>query len=250
MEESISGFKVTGSWDEIVEHGEKFSSAVMIALKRTDLDESEEEHKRDELETFEKWRPKIEDDEKEVSEKTAKTASTNKGEGEKKNKNATDDIKEAGKKAKETVSASTNLDQENVSKNARETVKKTQRATDSAVRKSIRKVEETVYEKFMTAISPYYFDNDIISANLSKKLDDTFVLEINITDDEFRSVVKEELELIDDTFKRWHAETEYNENVAEAETYEVLQNKRTKSQVEERSHAEIEEQNKNLSSNK
>ena len=32
MEESVSGFKVTGSWDEIVEHGERITEALEGAV--------------------------------------------------------------------------------------------------------------------------------------------------------------------------------------------------------------------------
>lgn len=48
-------------------------------------------------------------------------------------------------------------------------------------------IEEFVYENVMTKISPCYFDNNLISANLSKISDDEYRLEININDDDLNN---------------------------------------------------------------
>lgn len=75
------------------------------------------------------------------------------------------------------------------------------RAMDTTGRKAIRTVEHTVYEEVITRFAPYYFDNELVSANLRRtgRLEDSgeFVLEVNVNDDELKAAVSRELEAVD-----------------------------------------------------
>lgn len=62
-----------------------------------------------------------------------------------------------------------------------------------ASKKCISKVESLVYENLMMKISPNYFDNKLISANLRQK-EDYYIFEININNDEYKTQVKNIIE--------------------------------------------------------
>ena len=70
------------------------------------------------------------------------------------------------------------------------------RAADTAGWKTLRNVEETVYEQIMTQIAPYYFDNELISDNLEQVTtgdEEEFVFEVNVNDDNLKGVISERL---------------------------------------------------------
>ena len=73
----------------------------------------------------------------------------------------------------------------------------------------------------MTRVSPYYFDNDLISANLRRSGtglvsdDDEFVLEVDISDDDLKSDVADRLDEYE-TLDRWHGETRITTDTVEA----------------------------------
>jgi hypothetical protein len=100
MEESVSGFKVRGTWADVVEHGERISRA----LRDVDAHRPDEPHDHPEaFAEWNEWRPKTHERiEEEVSEKTAEQASVDEGKGEKRGKDPDDDIKTAGEKLTES----------------------------------------------------------------------------------------------------------------------------------------------------
>lgn len=239
MEDSVSGFKVTGSWEEVVEHGERAVAALNRAVAKEeqedDLEGEPTEKQKESIEEFEEWRPRVEETDRDVSDKTAEKASTAEGEGEKEGASPMEDVKEATENAKEAVNATKELDQESATKNASKSLEQTQRATDTAVRRTVRAVEETIYKRLMTAISPYYFDNTLVSANLTKHSEGKFTLEINISDDELKKKVRHELEELE-KISNWHTEAEINTEpieFVESSEGEELGNVRTKEQVED-----------------
>ena len=53
MEESISGFKIHGAWDDVVEHGERITQA----LRQEDIEDAAASI-REAFEEWDEWRPK------------------------------------------------------------------------------------------------------------------------------------------------------------------------------------------------
>lgn len=207
MQETIAGFKVTGSWADVVEHGDRITYALRdLGVDRRDGDEPDY---AEAFEEWDEWRPKA--DERmgdEVAEKTSKQASVGEGEGEKAGKSPDQDIKTAGEKLSESYE---NLEEPGEAVNKwGESIEYVARAADSAGRKALRKVEDAVYRRVMTTISPYYFDNELVSANLQRKRnaeEPTYAFEVNINDDELKEAVAERLEQYEQDFDRWHVET-------------------------------------------
>lgn len=211
MDESISGFRVRGTWGDIVEHGERITSA----LREVDADEPY----RAAYEEWDDWRPKTHERlTTDVNEKTAEQASVAEGEGEKAGEDVDDDLQTAGERLSESYEKLEDEDTEGAVEKWGESIGHVARAADTASRRALRKVENTVYKRVMTQMAPYYFDNDLVSANVQRVRgeDDTFAFEVQVNDDELRDEVREVLHEYDDDVERWHVDTEKETGAAAA----------------------------------
>ena len=212
IEESVSGFKTHGGWVDVVEHGERITQALKEVLTdaETDIDDA--------LDEFDEWRPKSHERlDEDVNEKTAEQASVDEGKGEQAGKEPDEDLQKAGEKLTESYE---NLDEpdEAIDKWG-ESVDYVARAADSAGRKALRKVEDTVYRNVMTQIAPYYFDNALVSANLRRIGDEAapeYVFEVNINDDDLKVRVSNRLADYDSDVDRGHVDTEKVTEAVEA----------------------------------
>ncbi|MFB6086973.1 MAG: DUF5828 family protein [Haloarculaceae archaeon] len=205
MEESVSGFKVRGDWADVVEHGERISLA--LYEERVDAEPFEE---------WNDWRPKAHERlSTDVSEKTADQVSVGEGEGEKAGTGPDEDLQTAGEKLSESYEHLEDEDTRSAFQKWQDSLDHVARAADTAGRKALRRVEDTVYQKVMTQFTPYYFDNELVSANLSKTRDGDYVFEVNINDDDLKDAVSQNLEKYEDV-ARWHVDSEKDTTAAEA----------------------------------
>jgi hypothetical protein len=212
MEESISGFKCRGSWSEVVEHGERITRA----LRDADAHAAE-----DAFDEWDEWRPKpAERLGEDVSQKTAEQASIDEGKGERAGKDPDEDIRTAGEKLSESYDRVQEGDDEGAVESWTDSIGYVARAADSAGRKALRTVEDAVYRNVMTQLAPYYFDNELVSANIQRTTrgvdDPTFVFEVNINDDELKDAVSERLATYDNDVNRWHVDTDKDTSTVEA----------------------------------
>ena len=210
MEESVSGFKEQGGWIDVVEHGERITLALEELAEEHDVDE-------DALAEFDEWRPKSHERlDQDVNVKTAEQAHLDEGKGEKEGKAPDEDLQTAGEKLAESYQ---NLDEPDEAMDKwGESIGYVARAADSAGRKAVRKVEDTVYQTVMTRMSPYYFDNPLISANI-QRLDRSdrpkYVFEVNVNDDDLKIRVSNRLADYEQDVERWHVNTEKATEIAE-----------------------------------
>jgi hypothetical protein len=210
MEESISGFKERGGWNEIVEHGERITHAL--------VEFGAEDEAFDE---WDDWRPKNHERlDEDVNEKTAEQASIEAGEGERAGRGPDEDLKSAGEKLSESYA---NIDDPDEAVDSwGESLEYVARAADSAGRKAIRTVEGTVYKNVMTKVAPYYFDNELVSANLQRTGNARegdyagYVFEVNVNDDDLKERVSDRLGEYEDSVDRWHVTTEKRTEALEA----------------------------------
>ncbi|WP_435196631.1 DUF5828 family protein [Natronomonas sp. EA1] len=201
MEESVSGFKQRGDWGDIVEHGERITRALR------DLASDGQPVDADALEAWDEWRPKHEERlDEDVSDKTAEQAAVGEGEGEKKGRAPTEDVQRAGEKLTESYETLDDDPDEAVDKWS-ESIDYLARAADSAGRKALRKVEGAVYKNVMTQLAPYYFDNELVSANVQRTGKDDYVLEVNVNDDDLKIRVSNRLADYETSVERWHVDT-------------------------------------------
>ncbi|WP_435126386.1 DUF5828 family protein [Halobaculum sp. D14] len=213
MEESISGFKQRGEWGDVVEHGERITRALR------DADASEEYP--DAFEAWNEWRPKVHEHlRSDVSEKTAEQASVGEGAGEKEGKTPEEDLQTAGEKLSGAYEKVEEGDSEGALSSWKDSIDHVARAADSAGRKAVRKVEDTVYRNVMTQLAPYYFDNELVSANIQQTnrggADEEFVFEVNVNDDDLKQAVSDRLAEYESEVDRWHVDTDKELAGAEA----------------------------------
>ncbi|MFB6086375.1 MAG: DUF5828 family protein [Halodesulfurarchaeum sp.] len=209
MEESISGFKQRGTWGDVVEHGERITTALREAEASDAYPEAFAE--------WVDWRPKMHEQiESDVSEKTADQASVGEGKGEAEGKTADEDLQSAGERLTESYEHIEENDAGGAVEKWQDSLDYVARAADTASRKALRKLENTVYRKVMTQVAPYYFDNDLISANIQRvRSQDEFVFEVNVNDESLKAEVTEHLRSFEDV-DRWHVDTEKDVETAEA----------------------------------
>jgi len=211
MDESISGFSVTGSWGDVVEHGERLTQALRdLNAEGVEFDEAA-------LAEWNEWRPKSHERLDAVNEKTALQASVNEGRGEQAGKDPDEDLKTAGEKLTESYEKLEEDTEAAVDKWG-ESIDYVTRAADSAGRKALRKVEGVVYRNVMTQMSPYYFDNDLVSANFQRQGrgdPPTYRFEVNVNDDDVKIRVSNKLADYEQSVDRWHVATEKNTEVLE-----------------------------------
>jgi len=210
MEESVSGFKVTGDWGEVVEHGERLTLALRDAGAADGYGEA--------LETWDDWRPKSHELlDSEIREKTAVHASVREGAGERAGAGPDDDLVSAGEKIAESYEKLGENERGEAVERWQDSIGFVARAADSAGRKALRSVEGTVYRRVMTQVAPYYFDNELVSANLARSRNgaDPFVFEVNVNDDALKAAVAERLGELDEEVDRWHVYSEKETGIAE-----------------------------------
>ncbi|MFW5896191.1 MAG: DUF5828 family protein [archaeon] len=216
MEERISGFVARGTWEDVVEHGERITKALREA--------GAHDSHPDAFEEWVEWRPKVHERiEEEVSEKTAEQASVTEGSGEQAGKSADEDLQTAGERLSESYERLEEDDSSGAVEKWQDSLDYVARAADTAGRKMIRKVEDTVYRNVMTQVAPYYFDNDLISANIQRvRSQEEFVFEVNVNDEQLKDGVRDHLLSYEEDIDRWHVDTEkVVENVEAAEGAEV-----------------------------
>jgi hypothetical protein len=210
MEESIAGFIQEGEWVAIVEYGERITTALNeIGVDGPAFSEWNE------------WRPKPQEDfSTDVIEKTAEQASTEEGEGERAGISPDEDLRTASEELTDATKDAAEGDFEETIDEGTDAVTSAARAVDSAGRKAIRTAEETVYKHVMTQVSPCYFDNELISANVSRPraAERQYLFEVNINDDALKDQVSEQLTAYDEKSNHWRIQTE-----PDTETYEAAE---------------------------
>ena len=234
MEESISGFEARGDWGEIVEHGERITQALREVGVGVDDEDTvagddlpsgaapDDGDYREALAEWDEWRPKAHERlDEDVEQKTAAQASVSEGKGEKAGEAPSDDLRAAGEKLTESYEQVEAGDDESAIERWQDSIDHVVRAADSAGRRAVRSVEDTLYRRVMTRLAPYYFDNELVSANLQKTARDgsegpTFVFEVNVNDDVVKTAVSDRLAEYEDEVDRWHVDTQKTVDAAEA----------------------------------
>lgn len=207
IKETVSGFKVKGNWGEVVKHGER----ITVALQSAGCSGKA-------FEEWDEWRPKAHERfTEEIIKKTAEQAHITKGPGERANQSPGDDLQHAGEKLADTYEQLDDADK--MLDDGHRSLWYLGRAADSASRKALRLIEDTIYTRVMTKVSPPYFDNDLVSANIQQEgirdNDQDYIFEVNINDDNLKITVSEYLKAQQE-IDRWHIETEPATNRVEA----------------------------------
>lgn len=243
MDKSHLGFKEEGDWHDIVAFGEKVYVSSKQSIELMDIPEEEREDLREFLEEFDEWRPKLEEESEEVSNKTAENASVDSPESDEIQEN----VESASENMKESLEAVEENDPKKAGSHWKETTESLVLASGGTLQRVLEWFEKSIYKNVMPILSPYYFDNDILSASLWKKSDDKYIFELVPNDDQFREVFEKEIEEIDGR-GRWHVDTEVDPTDAEIpEGTGDAKDTRTKETIEEQVETMKEENQENNS---
>ncbi len=172
LETTNAGLKYCGNWDEVCDFAR-------------DLEEVLKEYvpKSRSIDNFHKWRPREDDDEEDVAEKTAEGALPETRKVEEDFRGTKEEIKGAEEDLKEAVEDVKNG--EDPSQDFKEASKHIGRLVGAKSMRSLREAERNIYERIILKLNPYYFDEDDFSINLDRK-GDLYILTVNIKDEENR----------------------------------------------------------------
>ncbi|MFP3872111.1 MAG: DUF5828 family protein [Candidatus Natronoplasma sp.] len=180
IEQTNSGVRLEGSWEEVSE----------VCVELEDL---LEEYVCDEkeIERLDEWRPRGGEDEKEIEEKTAKEAAVGQKRVEEEFKGTKEELKDAEDKIKRSFNDIAN--RESPVKDMEVALKDLEILIGAKSVGSLRKAEEVIYKKLMLKFNPCYFDTEDFSIGLDHKKGDQYVFSVNISDEDLRDHVQEEL---------------------------------------------------------
>ncbi len=187
MNVRVSGFRREGSWSDIVEHAHQISRALIRARVHEGPYEGA-------LEEYDRWRPRKGEVVDELEDRTIEQASITKGEGEENGVGVREDLADAGRKLGGAAGQAKEKDASEALRKLGASAKHASRAADTASRRAMRSLEEGLYRHVMTRISPYYFDNALVSANLEQLGSDRFMLEVNVKEDDLKDAVTKDLQ--------------------------------------------------------
>ena len=227
-ETTHSGIKIEGDWEEICDFARDLEDILKESYEKKDSAEDMDES----IEEYNKWRPREEEDEEDISKKTAQEASMEEKNVEKDFKGTDEELKSAGKKVREGINgakekgknaiveikeeASDSVNrfvngetekkkkevkdeksgpeyEKSTTEEFKDASKSINRLVGSKSIKSLRKMEKAIYEQVMLKFNPYYFDTEHFSVNLEETNEDHYLLTVNIPDDDLRDTIKKGL---------------------------------------------------------
>lgn len=195
----------TGSWKEIVSVSENIESILSHLCTEDisgDVPDEEQELRENELESlierWKEWRPHNKDKfSKEMRDKTAEQSSIGEASLEKEDKDATDEVEEAGNSIKKAVEETQRGKLDKAGKELTDAVERAGRAVDSKVRPGLRKIEEKTYE-IILKMNSLYFDTDLLGAILSrhwgKGSEKRYELDVNINNPRLRKTLVDKVD--------------------------------------------------------
>lgn len=180
VEKTNSGVRVEGDIEEIAGFAREVEECLEDDVEDKSIDE------------FHEWRPREEDGEKEIEEKTVKVASISEKKVERETKGFKGDLADARRNIfralKKFFSEKSSPEKEikEASKDAAKPV-----LNSSVV--ATRKLEEAIYSN-MTRFNPYFFDAKEFSADLRAQKDGKYKMDVNIPDRNRRTSLEQRFE--------------------------------------------------------
>ncbi len=186
MEITNTGLKIVGDWEEICSFSRRVSKIIKEyseKKKTSDMKSAEE---------FDEWRPREEEDKDDLKKKTVEKASLKEKKVEKDFEGAKKEFSKATEKMEESVKEAVNG--EDPGNNLKEASEGIGKIIEAESFKSIRKMEEAIFEKIMLNFSPYYFDTEKLSINLKRnKKEKEYVLTVNVLDEELKKYMQDKV---------------------------------------------------------
>lgn len=187
MEETVSGVKIEGEWEEIVDDGEDVRAAL------EDADAPDED-----IAAFDEWRPRPDESlDDEVRERTVAKATVPENEVEADGKTPAEEAGDAVADLGDAAKRATDLDVDEASENGRSALARFLRSVETLARKAVRRIETIVYTHFQSRAGPQYLDTGSVSASLRKTGrmtgDERYELSVDMTDGDAGRTVQDAL---------------------------------------------------------
>ncbi|MFB6204867.1 MAG: DUF5828 family protein [Candidatus Nanohaloarchaea archaeon] len=180
VEETNSGVKKRGEWHEIQE----FARDVEEALEESEVEE-------DSVEKYRDWRPREDDDRKNVKEKTVEAAAVEEKPLEKESEGVKNDLGEASEKVKKIGQKV--REKQNPQEEVKDASKDAVKPFYSGILKWFRRFEKTVYSAIILRFNSYYFDTKDFSVDVKEKKGE-YQMNINVSEEEKRDEIKRKIE--------------------------------------------------------
>lgn len=176
VEETNSGVKKKGNWEEIAEFGEEVEDVVEGSADSSSV------------EKFNEWRPRIEESERDVKRKTVDEAVISENSMEKESNGVKDFRKASGKAAEAGKKAAK---RENPEAELKDASKDAAKPFYSGIAKIFRKLENLVYSNIVLTLNPYYLDTQDFSADIKHKRKGKFEMDVSAPKEDMRKNLKE-----------------------------------------------------------
>ncbi len=190
--ETHSGIKLEGDWDDICDFARRLETVLKDGYEQKEKEAGEEakEEYEESIENYHEWRPREEEDEKDITERTAKDATVEEQEVEENFNGTGEELHKAGEKVKKTIESATD-EEKSAPEELKDASKCINRLVGAKSLESIRKLERTIYEKIMLKFNPYYFNTEHFSVNLEEIGHNKYMLTVNIPDEKLRDKIRE-----------------------------------------------------------
>lgn len=179
VEETNSGVKKEGDWQEIAEFGEEVEEVVENSAEESSI------------EKFSNWRPRVEESERDVKRKTVDEAVIPEKQMEK-DSNGVSDLKEASGKA--AAAGKKAAKRKNPEKEIKDASKDAAKPFYSGLAKAFRKIEDFIYSNIVLALNPYYLDIQDFSADIKHNRKGEFEMDVSAPKEDMRKDLKEGFE--------------------------------------------------------
>lgn len=177
VKETNAGIKKKGNWKEISEFGEEVEDAIS------------ESARKESVEKFDNWRPKLEESERDVKKKTVDEAVISENKLEKETEGVTKDLKQASGKVAEASKKAAN--KQSPEKEIVEASEEVARPFYSKIAKFFREVESKVYSWFALRFNPYYLDTEDFSVDMKHRKNGEFEMDVAVPEEETRKELKD-----------------------------------------------------------
>lgn len=181
VEETNNGVRKKGDWKEISE----FAEEVEDALEESDVEDES-------VKKYNEWRPREEDDEKEVKKKTVKAASVQKNALEQESKGVKQDLEEASEKVVEIGNKV--KEKQNPNPEIKEASRDVVKPFYSGFVKAFRRFERTIYSAIMLRFNSYYFDTKDFSVDMKPERDGEYKMDVKLSEEEKRREIQKKIE--------------------------------------------------------
>ncbi len=175
LEETNSGVKKKGDWEEISE----FAREVEKAVEDTDLED-------DEVEEYNDWRPREDEDEKDIRDRTAEKATIK---VPRENVSVINEAEEAGKKIAEAGGKAKKL--ESPKDDISDGFKQFWTGMIYKSAELMQNFEKAIYRRFMLRFNPYYYDTANLSVDMRSDRKGDYQMDVSVSEDEARENLKE-----------------------------------------------------------